>query len=107
MARRSALSPLVVAGRRLTRIVAIPQLDAARYTRHMLHAEERVWVEKNCYVDIWIELIHALGVEPLAIMPFTVAIDFEGDQWTFFKPPHADLHELYGFDIQELALWKP
>ena len=49
------------------------------------------WVEKNCYVDVWIELLHALGLEPLAMLAFTVAVDFEGDQWTFFKPSHDDL----------------
>jgi Domain of unknown function (DUF1839) len=73
----------------------------------MLHAESCVWVEKNCYVDIWIEVIHALGLEPRAILPFTAAIDFEGDQWTFFKPPHAELSDLYGIDVQELNVWRP
>ena len=82
-------------------------LDAATYRRHALHAEDRVWVEKNCYVDIWIELLHAVGCEPLAIMPFTLAIDFEGDQWTFYKPPHDELRELYGIDCQELNCWRP
>ncbi len=82
-------------------------LDAATYRRHALHAEDRVWVEKNCYVDIWIELIHAVGCEPLAIMPFTLAIDFEGDQWTFYKPPHDELRDLYGIDCQELNCWRP
>jgi hypothetical protein len=82
-------------------------LDAARYARHVLHAEDRVWVEKNCYVDIWIEVIHAVGCEPLAILPFVVALDFEGDQWTFFKPPHDELRDLYGIDVQELNCWRP
>jgi hypothetical protein len=82
-------------------------LDAASYPRHMLHSDERVWVEKNCYVDIWIELIHAVGCEPLAMLPFTLAIDFEGDQWTFFKPPHDELRDLYGIDCQELNCWRP
>ena len=82
-------------------------LDAATYARHSLHADTRVWVEKNCYVDIWIELIHAVGCEPLAMLPFTLAIDFEGDQWTFFKPPHDELRELYGIDVQELNCWRP
>lgn len=91
----------------MDRILALPGLDASNYRRHALHAEERIWVEKNCYVDIWIEVIHALGLEPLAIMPFTVAIDFEGDQWTFFKPPHDELRELYGIDVQELNVWRP
>jgi hypothetical protein len=82
-------------------------LDPANYSRSLLHAEACVWVEKNCYVDIWIEVIHALGLEPRAILPFVAAIDFEGDQWTFFKPPHAELTDLYGIDVQELNVWRP
>ena len=41
------------------------------------------------------------------MLPFTVAIDFEGDQWTFFKPPHDELCDLYGLDVQELNVWRP
>jgi hypothetical protein len=86
---------------------ALSALEAADYRPHALHAPERIWVEKNCYVDIWIELLHALGLEPLAMLAFTVAVDFEGDQWTFFKPPHGDLRRLYGVDVQELYVWRP
>jgi hypothetical protein len=82
-------------------------LDPASYTRHVLHTQERNWAETNCYVDVWIELLHAWGYEPMAALPFTVGIDFEGDQFTFFKFPHADLRELYGLDVQELAVWRP
>ena len=82
-------------------------LDAASYRRHALHADERAWVEKNCYVDVWIELVHALGCEPIAMLPFVIALDFEGDQWTFFKPPHDELRDLYGIDVQELNVWRP
>jgi hypothetical protein len=81
--------------------------EAAQYTPHDLHSPQRIWSEKNCYVDIWIELVHALGLEPCAMLAFTVAIDFEGDQWTFFKPPHEDLKRLYGLDVQELYVWRP
>ena len=87
--------------------LAIAPLDPATYRRHALHGEDRVWAETNCYTDLVIELAHGLGFEPLAMLGFTLAIDFEGDQWTFFKPPAADLHELYGFDLQELAIWRP
>lgn len=87
--------------------VRVLPLDAANYGRDTLHSEERVWVEKNCYIDIWIEVLHALGLDATAIMPFTMAIDFEGDQWTFFKPPHQELRELYGVDVQELNVWRP
>ncbi len=85
----------------------IAALDPATYRRHPIHGEERVWAETNCYMDLLIELAHGLGFEPAAALAFTLAIDFEGDQWTFFKPPASDLHELYGFDLQELAIWRP
>ena len=85
----------------------IIELDPDTYQRHLIHGEGRTWAETNCYVDVWIELLHALGQEPIAVMPFTLAIDFEGDQWTFFKPPLLDIYELYRIDVQELAVWKP
>ncbi len=91
----------------MSRVRAIPGLDASRYERHALHAEPRAWVEKNCYVDIWLEVLHALGLDPVAVLPFTLALDFEGDQWTFFKPPHDELRDLYGVDVQELNVWRP
>jgi len=86
---------------------AITELDPATYQRHVIHTQERDWAETNCYVDVWIEQLHALGLEPIAAMPFTLGIDFEGDQWTFFKFQLSDLYKLYGIEVQELAIWKP
>ena len=91
----------------MSRQEVIPGLAAAGYQRHALHGEDAVWVEKNCYGDLWIEVLHALGLDPVASLGYTVGVDFEGDQWTFFKPPHSDLRALYGVDIQELTLWRP
>jgi hypothetical protein len=82
-------------------------LDPATYQRHLIHGPDRMWVETNCYVDVWVELLHALGHEPIAALPFCLNIDFEGDQWTFFKFVTADLFDLYGVDVQELAIWRP
>jgi hypothetical protein len=82
-------------------------LDAHNYQRHLLHAESSAWVEKNCYVDLWIEVLHAAKLEPLAMLPFTLASDFDGEQWTFYKPPHGDLRSLYGVDVQEMTVFKP
>jgi len=82
-------------------------LNAATYTPHELHRSERVWLETNCYVDLWIELLHTMRLDPVACMAFTLAMDFEGDQWTFFKQPAADLYNLYGVDVQELTIWRP
>ena len=91
----------------MTRFLAIPGLDAVNYARHELHADARLWVEKNCYVDVIIEMLHALRFEPLAALGFCVAVDFEGDNFTFFKPSHDEIRALYGVDIQELNVWRP
>ena len=89
------------------RHTVIPNLDSAIYARHLLHTDASVWTEKNCYADLWIELLHALRLNPIAMLPFTITIDFDGDQWTFFKPSHDELYELYGADVQELTIWQP
>ena len=63
-------------------LTAIDGLDPASYPRSVLHAESCVWVEKNCYVDIWIEVVHALGLETRAMLPFVAAIDFRSEEHT-------------------------
>ncbi len=85
----------------------IVPLNPATYQRHLIHGENRTWIETNCYTDVIIELLHGLGHEPIAALPFTLTIDFEGDQWTFFKFPDGDIQALYGLDIHELAPWRP
>ena len=70
-------------------------------------AAQAIWAEKNCYVDLWAGLLQALGLEARACMPVALAVDFLGDQWTFFKPCHHDLRDLYGIDVQELTVWRP
>ena len=89
------------------RAARVAAVDRAGYKRHAIHGPDRVWAETNCYTDLVVEMLHALGHDPCAMLPYTLAIDFEGDQWTFFKPPDADLADLYGLDIQELAIWRP
>ena len=74
---------------------------------HPLHAAERTWTATNCYVDAWIEVLHALGLDPVAACAFTLSCDFEGDQWTFFKFPPEDLRALFGIEVAELNVWRP
>jgi len=81
-------------------------LNPAAYARHRLHQDDRAWPESNCYVDLWVELLHTAGTEPLAGLPFTLGVAIEGDQWTFFKFPVADLETLYGVDVFELNVWR-
>ncbi len=91
----------------VTRFQVLKGLESADYHRHRLHQDSCVWVEKNCYVDVFIELLNALGQEPLAVMGACAALDFEGDNFTFFKPQHDELRLLYGVDVQELNVWRP
>ena len=86
---------------------SILDLTPETYQANRIHTQERDWAETNCYVDIWVELLHAMGKDPRASLAYTIGIDFEGDQWTFFKFPLNDLRELYGLEVQELAVWRP
>ncbi len=83
--------------------------DAAAFAPHGLHVStadaERGFVETNCFVDLFIELLHGLGLEPRAALPFTVRTDLEGDQFTFSKFPYADLEHLFALEIFELDVW--
>jgi hypothetical protein len=88
-------------------VQAVPGLAAGARVHHPLHGETSDWPETNCYADFWIELLHALQLEPLAMLGHTLAVDFEGDQWTFFKPSQHDLRDLYGIDVQEMTVWRP
>ena len=81
-------------------------LDPVSYAPHSLHDVDRAFPETNCYTDLWIELVHAYGLEPLAMLGYTTCVDFEGDQWTFFKPPPADLERLYGMEIFEFMVYR-
>ncbi len=76
------------------------------YQRHAFHGTDRIWPETNCYVDLWIEVLHSLGCNPVAGLGFAAGIDFEGDQWTFFKYPLEDLRLLYGIDVAEYMIWR-
>lgn len=85
---------------------AVELIDSAPYVPHALHRGDRAWIETNCYADLWIELLHAKGLEPIAMLAFTLRVDFEGDHWTFFKPEFSALRALYGIEVEELIVWK-
>ena len=88
-------------------MLSLFDLDPQTYRPHALHDPARAYPETNCYADILIELIHARGDEPFAMLGGTIRTDFEGDQWTFFKPAPQDLERLFGVDIHEMQLYRP
>lgn len=88
------------------RLRSLSGSEPAGYRPHPLHDEGRTYVETNCYTDVIVELLHGCGYEPLAAFGHLVRLDFEGDQWTFFKPPPEDLESLYGIDIHEMQPYR-
>ncbi|HQZ33480.1 MAG TPA: DUF1839 family protein [Ilumatobacteraceae bacterium] len=82
-------------------------ITAASYEHHWLHDDDRDWPETNCYVDLWIEVLNALNLDPLASLAFTLDVGFNGEQWDFFKHPANDLWELYGLKVAEINVWRP
>ena len=88
-------------------LAVLPGLTPESYHRHGLHGENTTWPRRNCHADLWIGFLHTLGLEPLAMLPSTVAVDFEGDQWTAFRPLVSELRSLYGVDVRSLTVWRP
>lgn len=82
-----------------------PPCHVARPVQRLLHDEASIWQETNCYMDLWIELLYGWGLDPRAALAFTVTQDFEGDHFTFFKYPQADLELLYGTVVLEMAVY--
>jgi Domain of unknown function (DUF1839) len=86
--------------------VSLWGIDLGRYESHRLHAPGRTYLETNCYADALIELLHAHGDEPLAMFGFIVRTDWEGDQFTYAKPPYSDLDRLFGIEIHEMLPYR-
>lgn len=82
-------------------------LDPGRYRSHWLHGPDRIFQETNCAADLWIEVLSALGLDPVLGLAFTLGTDFDGDQWRMFTFPAEDLRRLFGIEMDELNVWRP
>jgi Domain of unknown function (DUF1839) len=82
-----------------------PSAGLVDHQPHALHTEDRHWPQTNCYIDLWVELLHSKGFEPLAGLGFTVTQDYEGDHFTFSKYQVEDLEVIYGLAVQEMAIY--
>jgi hypothetical protein len=88
------------------KMVSLLGHDPATYQPHAIHSSERTYIETNCFTDIISELLHARGDEPVATFGSFVRMDFENDQWTFFKPLAVDMETLFGVDIHEVQPYR-
>lgn len=85
----------------MTEVRSVPRCSG----RHWLHGADRAWPETNCYLDLWIELLPALGRDPLPLLGVAAAMDWEVDHFTFLKPHASDIFAMTGVTLHELALW--
>lgn len=85
--------------------MVVVMLTTVSVAPHALHHPARTWPLTSCYADLWIELLHGLGLDPYPALGFAACVQWEGDQFTFLKPHATDLDALYGMHVQELTLW--
>ena len=95
---------LDLSGSGLRRARALPAAAGGVPSPHPLHAGASMNLG---LLGPWIELLASLGLDPHALWPAVVALDFLGDQWTPFAPRHDELRALYGIDVQPLTVWRP
>jgi len=84
-------------------ITATPSTHRSHFTHHA----DRDWPETNCYLDLWIEILHALGLDPIPALACLLAADHDGFNWTFAKQQPEDLRRLYGLNVNEENAWLP
>ncbi|WP_372734812.1 DUF1839 family protein [Nocardioides sp.] len=87
-------------------MISLLGLDPQTYQPHALHSGERTYMETNCFADCVIELVAAAGHEPEAMLAGAASVDFELDQWTFFKPSPDEMRGLYGIDMHEMQPYR-
>jgi Domain of unknown function (DUF1839) len=90
----------------VTEAISLWGMQIPDHRPHSVHGPGRTYLETNCYADVLIELVHARGDEPLAMLGSIVRTDWEGDQFTYAKPLGADLDRLYGIDIHEMLPYR-
>ncbi|PXW35283.1 UNVERIFIED_CONTAM: uncharacterized protein DUF1839 [Williamsia faeni] len=87
--------------------ISLSALHPGTYQPHFAHSDNRIWRETNCYADLWIEVLHALGHDPVPSFVSALSADHDGEQWTFLKMEQTDLRILYGLEVTEDTLWRP
>ncbi|MDI9917087.1 DUF1839 family protein [Rhodococcus sp. IEGM 1379] len=76
------------------------------YSSHAIHRDDRVWAQTNCYLDLWIEVLHSLELDPVPALACAFSSRFDGTQWTFLKLKAEDIVALYGIDVAEMNVWR-
>lgn len=85
--------------------IGVHGLSPEGFVQHTVHREDSVWSNTNCYLDVWIELLHGLGRRPEPLFAVAVAADTQVEQFEFLKVDHRDLEEVHGIRVGEYDIW--
>lgn len=85
----------------------LPAGQSLQQGPHAFHADDRSWTETNCYLDLWIEILHFLGHDPLPACSGVLNSWSELGQWSMVKPHYQQLLDLYGIAVEEFNPWRP
>lgn len=86
--------------------VPVAGLTADGFRQHAVHRQDSVWSNTNCYLDVWIELLHGLGRRPEPLFAAAVAADTVVEQFEFLKVDHRDLEQVHGIRVGEYDVWR-
>ncbi|WP_052663848.1 DUF1839 family protein [Psychromicrobium lacuslunae] len=88
-------------------IAQLSELRPESFQPHPVHGAESDWSNTNCYLDVWVEVLNSLGLDPIPALASAFSAEFVGDQWEFLKVRSEDLELLYGIRFGEYDTWKP
>ncbi len=71
------------------------------YRPHALHDAVSAYGLNNCYVDLLVELVHALGEDPLAMLGSLAAPSGRPRSVHLRQAPPGGPRALYGIDVHE------
>jgi len=83
----------------------VAQAQRAAHIPHVLHTGQRIWIAPNPFASLWVEILHAWGFEPFAILGYTITLSFEVDQFRTLVFPAEDLEALYGVTTCRLTVF--
>ena len=76
------------------------------YPSHFSHAGERIWPETNCCLDLWIETLHALGLDPMPAFACALSTaTMASMDIPYLEQQPEDLRRLYGLEVTEEIVW--
>ena len=80
-------------------VIRLLPIEAATYVESRCTNPERDLTRDELLRRHLDRALHTLELDAHAALAFTISVDFDGDQWQFFKFPLEDLRFVYGLEV--------